>query len=82
MQASTAAGVMRESMEVLPTEGQTPPHGCRWVKCFETRKLHQFRDASRPSGQTAELEMGFGRGLLEMERFEETRVFGVQVFTT
>ena len=29
MQVSTAVDVMLESMVELPTEEQTPPHGCR-----------------------------------------------------
>ena len=39
MQASTAAGVMQESMAVLPTEGQTPPPGCRCAKYFQKNKI-------------------------------------------
>ena len=39
MQASTAAGVMQESMVVLPTEGQTPPPGCRCAKYFQKNKI-------------------------------------------
>ena len=65
MQVSTVAVVMLESMVGLPTEEQTPPHGCRcnflgYVIIFKTSEDENLSKNINP-GLLQDRVVGWGR---------------------